>query len=71
MIEFHFMMLLKYGATVEGSLTVYDLGGVELDDKFRYPVKPLKKMEILMILRFRKVLEGKFGLETQRKILLV
>ena len=31
--------VIKYGALDEGSLTVYDLG-IELDDKFRYPIKP-------------------------------
>ncbi len=32
--------VIKYGALEEGSLTVYDLNGVDLDDQFRFPVKP-------------------------------
>jgi len=31
--------VIKYGA-YQGSLTLYDLGGIEQDDKFRFPVKP-------------------------------
>ena len=31
--------VIRYGALTEGSLTVYDLG-IDLDDKFRFPVKP-------------------------------
>ena len=31
--------VIQYGALDEGSLTVYDLGA-DLDDKFRYPIKP-------------------------------
>ena len=32
--------VIKYGALEEGSLTIYDLKGLELDDKFRFPVRP-------------------------------
>lgn len=31
--------VMKYGALDEGSITVYD-PGIDLDDKFRYPVRP-------------------------------
>ncbi len=31
---------MKYGALDEGSITLYDLGGIDLDDKFRFPVRP-------------------------------
>ena len=32
--------VMKYGAIEEGSITVYD-PGTDLDDKFRYPVRPV------------------------------
>ncbi len=32
--------VIRYGALTEGSLTVYDVHGIDLDDKFRFPVKP-------------------------------
>ena len=31
--------VMKYGAIEEGSITVYD-PGIDLDDKFRYPIRP-------------------------------
>ena len=32
--------IIRYGALEEGSLTIYDLNGLDLDDKFRFPVRP-------------------------------
>ncbi len=32
--------VIYYGAIDQGSLTVYDLNGLDLDDKFRFPVRP-------------------------------
>ena len=32
--------VIKYGALEEGSLTVYSLNDMDLDDRFRFPVKP-------------------------------
>ena len=32
--------VIKWAATQEKSITIYDLHGIDLDDQFRYPVKP-------------------------------
>ena len=56
--------VIKYGALTEGSLTVYDLYGLELDDKFRYPVKP--ENGNINDPDFKVKLEGMFGTETQK-----
>ena len=56
--------VIKYGALEEGSLTVYDLGGIELDDKFRFPVKP--ESGNINDPDFKYLLKSKFGLETQK-----
>jgi hypothetical protein len=56
--------VIRYGALTEGSLTVYDLGGIELDDKFRFPVKP--ESGNINDPDFRKKLEAMFGIEEQK-----
>ena len=55
--------VMKYGALDEGSITLYDLGGIELDDKFRFPVRP--KNGNANDPEFKKILETMFGQETQ------
>lgn len=32
--------VIKYGIETEGSITPYDLNGLDFDDQFRYPIKP-------------------------------
>ena len=61
--------VIKYGALTEGSLTVYSLKGLELDDKFRYPVKP--ENGNIIDTEFRKKLESYFGIVEQKKIIVV
>ena len=56
--------VIKYGAREEGSLTIYDLGGIELDDKFRFPVKP--ENGNINDPDFKYLLKSKFGLEVQK-----
>ena len=55
--------VIKYGALEEGSITVYDLGGIELDDKFRFPVRPDNGNANDLV--FKRRLETVFGQETQ------
>jgi gliding motility associated protien GldN len=55
--------VMKYGALDEGSITLYDLGGIELDDKFRFPVRP--KNGNANDPEFKRKLETMFGQETQ------
>ena len=55
--------VIKYGALEEGSITVYDLGGIELDDKFRFPVRPDNGNANDPV--FKRRLETMFGQETQ------
>jgi gliding motility associated protien GldN len=55
--------VIKYGALDEGSITLYDLGGIELDDKFRFPVRP--KNGNANDPEFKRKLETMFGQETQ------
>ena len=50
--------VMKYGAIDEGSITVYD-PGIDLDDKFRYPVRPTNGNSNDP--DFKKRLEGMFG----------
>ena len=50
--------VIKYGVLEEGSLTIYKLG-LEQDDKFRNPVKPVNGNTNDPV--YRKVLEGFFG----------
>jgi len=50
--------VMKYGATNEGSITVSD-PGIDLDDKFRYPVRPTNGNSNDP--EFKKRLEGMFG----------
>ena len=59
--------VIKYGALTEGSLTVYSLKGLELDDKFRFPVKP--QGGNINDPEFRKELEGYFGVMKQNPVL--
>ena len=49
---------MKYGAIDEGSITVYD-PGIDLDDKFRYPVRPTNGNSNDP--EFKKRLEKMFG----------
>ena len=56
--------VIRYGAMEEGSLTVYDLNGLDLDDKFRFPVKP--ENGNINSAEFKTLLKSKFGEETQR-----
>ena len=55
--------VIRYGALDEGSITLYDLGGIELDDKFRFPVRP--KNGNANDPEFKRILETMFGQETQ------
>ena len=55
--------VIKYGAN-QGSLTLYDLHGIDLDDKFRFPLKP--ENGNLEDPKFKKDLEIMFGTETTR-----
>ena len=55
--------VIKYGAN-QGSLTLYDLHGIDLDDKFRFPLKP--ENGNLEDPKFKKELEIMFGTETTR-----
>ena len=55
--------VIKYGVLEEGSLTLYELGGIELDDQFRYPVKPANGN--INDPEFRARLEGFFGQQVQ------
>ena len=55
--------VMRYGALDEGSITLYDLGGIELDDKFRFPVRP--KNGNANDPEFKRILETMFGQETQ------
>ena len=55
--------VIKYGALEEGSITVYDLGGIELDDKFRFPVRPDNGNANDPVFKIK--LETMFGQETQ------
>jgi gliding motility associated protien GldN len=55
--------VIKYGALDEGSITLYDLGGIELDDKFRFPVRPNNGNANDP--EFKRKLETMFGQETQ------
>ena len=55
--------VMRYGALEEGSITLYDLGGIELDDKFRFPVRP--KNGNSNDPEFKRQLETMFGQETQ------
>ncbi|MDG2343742.1 MAG: gliding motility protein GldN [Flavobacteriales bacterium] len=57
--------VIKYGALDEGSLTVYDLNGVDNDDKFRYPIKPANGN--INDPAFKLELRKKFGREIQVK----
>ena len=50
--------VMRYGALDEGSITVYD-PGIDLDDKFRYPVRPANGNSNDP--EFKKRLEGMFG----------
>ena len=50
--------VMKYGAINEGSITVYD-PGIDLDDKFRNPVRPVNGNSNDP--EFKKRLEGMFG----------
>ena len=50
--------VMKYGAIDEGSITVYD-PGIDLDDKFRYPVRPTNGNSNDP--EFKKRLEKMFG----------
>jgi gliding motility associated protien GldN len=59
--------VIKYGALTEGSLTVYSLKGLELDDKFRFPVKPQNGN--INDAEFKKELEGYFGVLKQNPVL--
>ena len=56
--------VIRYGAIDQGSLTVYDLNLTDLDDKFRFPVRPANGN--ISDVEFRKLLKSKFGYE-QRK----
>jgi gliding motility associated protien GldN len=56
--------VINYGAREEGSLTVYDLNGLDLDDKFRFPVKP--ENGNINSAEFKTLLKSKFGEETQK-----
>ena len=53
--------VMRYGALDEGSITLYDLGGIELDDKFRFPVRP--KNGNANDPEFKRKLEIMFGQE--------
>tara|TARA_B100001027_G_scaffold115638_1_gene79823 strand:- start:49 stop:972 length:924 start_codon:yes stop_codon:yes gene_type:complete len=53
--------IIRYGALEEGSLTVYDLNGLDLDDKFRFPVRPSNGN--VTDPEFKRKLEAKFGQE--------
>lgn len=55
--------VIRYGALDEGSITLYDLGGIELDDKFRFPVRPNNGNANDP--EFKRKLETMFGQETQ------
>ena len=50
--------VMRYGALDEGSITVYD-PGIDLDDKFRYPVRPTNGNSNDP--EFKKRLKGMFG----------
>ena len=56
--------IIKYGALEEGSLTIYDLNGLDLDDKFRFPVRPSNGN--VNDPEYRKRLEGFFGYAEER-----
>tara|TARA_B110001452_G_scaffold247708_1_gene233944 strand:+ start:1860 stop:2783 length:924 start_codon:yes stop_codon:yes gene_type:complete len=55
--------VMKYGAMEEGSITVYD-PGTDLDDKFRYPVRPANGNTNSPV--FKKRLEAMFGYANSR-----
>jgi gliding motility associated protien GldN len=55
--------VMKYGAMEEGSITVYD-PGTDLDDKFRYPVRPTNGNSNDP--EFKKRLEKMFGYPNSR-----
>ena len=55
--------VMKYGAMEEGSITVYD-PGTDLDDKFRYPVRPTNGNTNSP--EFKKRLEKMFGYPNSR-----
>ena len=58
--------VMRYGALDEGSITVYD-PGIDLDDKFRYPVRPANGNSNDP--EFKKRLEGMFGyIETKDSV---
>ncbi|MEC7954799.1 MAG: gliding motility protein GldN [Bacteroidota bacterium] len=56
--------IIKYGALEEGSLTIYDLNGLDLDDKFRFPVRPSNGN--VTDPEYKKRLEGFFGYAEER-----
>ncbi len=56
--------VIKYGALEEGSLTIYDLNGLDLDDKFRFPVRPTNGN--VADPDYKKRLEGFFGYIEER-----
>ena len=56
--------IIKYGALEEGSLTIYSLNGLDLDDKFRFPVRPSNGN--VNDPEYRKRLEGFFGYAEER-----
>ena len=56
--------VIKYGALEEGSLTIYDLNGLDLDDKFRFPVRPTNGN--VADPDYKKRLEGFFGYVEER-----
>ena len=56
--------IIKYGALEEGSLTIYSLNGLDLDDKFRFPVRPSNGN--VNDPEYKKRLEGFFGYAEER-----
>ncbi len=58
--------VIRYGVLTEGSLTLYDLHGMDLDDQFRFPIKPdngnINDPE------YKLKLEGKFGKIVQKTL---
>ena len=55
--------IIRYGAIDEGSLTVYELGA-ELDDKFRFPVRPSNGN--INDPEYKKRLEALFGYDASK-----
>lgn len=51
--------VIKYGVLEEGSLTLYHLNGIDLDDQFKHPVKPVNGN--VNDPEYRLELEGYFG----------